>query len=133
LDGPQVIGQEEQQSKEIVQQALESCPIEFGESNSNSLPLQLPVYFKKFPTDSNEISALSTAEQLFYSVTQSEDDCVRIECLTRDQRNSEEWHQQRKGRLTASDFHNVYAMQKQTNPTMVAKRVVDTHARALVM
>ena len=86
--------------------------------------MPLPEYFKKFPTDSNEINALSTAEQLFYSLTLSEDDCVRIECLTRDQRNSEEWHQQRKGRLTASDFHKVYAMQKQTNPTMAAKRLL---------
>ena len=82
----------------------------------------MPEYFKKFSTDSNEISALSTAEQLFYSLTLSEDDCIRIECLTRDQRNSEEWHQQRKGRLTASDFHKVYA--KQTNPTTVANRLL---------
>ena len=42
LDGPKFVGQEEQQFKEIVQQALESCPIDCGESNSNSLPLPLP-------------------------------------------------------------------------------------------
>ena len=67
---------------------------------------------------------LSNAEQLFFSLVITEDDCSRIEFYTRDQRNSDEWYQQRQGRLTASDFHKIYAMQKQTNPTVVARRLL---------
>ena len=36
----------------------------------------------------------------------------------------DEWYQQRQGRLAASDFHKIYAMQKQTNPTIVARRLL---------
>ena len=58
---------------------------------------------------------------MFYSLVLTEDDRSRIELYTRDQRNSDEWYQQRQGRLTASDFHKVYAIQQQTNPTTVVR------------
>jgi len=82
-------------------------------------PLPLQDYYKEvFDGGTDTLDTLSTAEQLFYSLVLTEDSCSRIEFHTRDQRNSDEWYQQRQGRLTASDFHKVYAMQKQTNPTI---------------
>jgi len=88
------------------------------------LPLPLPDYFRKALHLNGETDTLSSAEQLFYSLVLSEDECSTIEFSTRDQRNSDEWYRQRQGRLTASEFHKIYAMQKQTNPTTVAKRLL---------
>ena len=87
--------------------------------------MPLPEHFKKYTTTTtDEVDSLSTAEQLFNSLALSGEDCSRIECSTRDQRKSDEWYRQRQGRLTASDFHKVYAMQKQTNPTTVARQLL---------
>ena len=102
-------------------QSSDFCSLQCEES---LLPLPLPEYFKEASRTINEIDTLSTAEQLFYSLVLSEDDCSRIESCTRDQRNSDEWYRQRQGRLTASDFHKIYAMQKQTNPTTVVRRLL---------
>ena len=84
---------------------------------SDVLPLPLPEYFKKCTITDEE----RTAEQAFYSLCLSEEDCSRIEYVTQDQRNSDEWYQQRQGTLTASNFHTVLSMQKQTIPITIAK------------
>ena len=91
------------------------------ESNSSSiLPLPLSEHYKKFSI-SDEVDLPRTNEQLFYSLNFTLEDCSKIECATRDLRNTDEWYRQRQGRLTASDFHKVYSMRKQTDPTTVAR------------
>ena len=90
---------------------------------SDMLPPPLPEYFKKCTLISKE-GLPSTAEQLFYSLTLSEEECTRIEHATREQTNSVEWHQQRQGRLTASTFHKIFGMRKQTDPVNAAKRLL---------
>ena len=87
---------------------------------SDVLPLPLPEYFKKCTITDEE----RTAKQAFYSLCLSEEDCSRIEYVTQDQRNSDEWYRQRQGRLTASNFHTVLSMQKQTNPITIAERLL---------
>ena len=79
-----------------------------AESNlSNIVPL--PEHYKKFSI-SDEYDLPSTAEQLFYSLNFSSEECSRIEHVTWHQRNTNEWYRQRQGRLTASDFHKIFSM-----------------------
>ena len=92
-----------------------------AESNLLSvLPLPLSEHYKKFSI-SEEKDVHTTAEQLFYSLNFSSEECSGIEHATRHQRNSDEWYRQQQGRLTASDFHRVFSMRKQTDPTSVAE------------
>ena len=76
---------------------------------SNVLPLPLPEHYKKFSI-SDEYDLPSTAEQLFYSLNFSSEECSRIEHVTWHQRSTDEWYRQRQGRLTASDFHKIFSM-----------------------
>ena len=124
--GKHVGEQNEEQSAERVGEQNEEQPIEppplisepidhlkaggGAESNlSNVLPLPLPEHYKKFSI-SDEYDLPSTAEQLFYSLNFSSEECSRIEHVTWHQRNTDEWYRQRQGRLTASDFHKIFSM-----------------------
>ena len=70
-----------------------------AESNlSNVLPLPLPEHYKKFSI-SDEYDLPSTAEQLFYSLNFSSEECSRIEHVTQHQRNTDKWYRQGQGRL----------------------------------
>ena len=62
-------------------------------------------------------------KQLFYSMCLQEEECVAMEKATRTQRDSYIWYQQQYGRLTASSFHSVLIMKKQTG-SKVADRLL---------
>ena len=50
---------------------------------------------------------VTSTNDLLYSMSLSSNDVDTIEKATRDQSNCLEWHQQRSGRITASNFHKV--------------------------
>jgi len=105
---------------------LTSCgPLADKETSSFiELPSPLTDHFRSACIDS-QTDIANTAKQLFYSLKLSKDECQSIEVATSMQRDSEEWFQQREGRLTASTFHNILNMRKQTDPTAVAKRFLN--------
>ena len=98
--------------------------IPYSEEVTNALPLPLPEYFKKHSLIHKDRGLPNTAEQLFISLTISKKECSEIEHATRNQRTSADWHQQRQGRLTASAFHTIFGMRKQTDRVNVAKRLL---------
>ena len=91
-------------------------------SQCDALPSPLTDYFR---TMCNEDDVTNTAKQLFYSLNITKQECRRIEEATRMQRDCTEWFQQREGRLTASSFHSVLNMRKQTDPATVAKKFLN--------
>ena len=63
----------------------------------------------------NKEDLLRKAVEVFRSISFSESECKAIEASTRLQRNSEEWIIQRRGRITASSFHDVYVLKDGTS------------------
>lgn len=64
----------------------------------------------------NKEDLLRKAIEVFRSLRFSDSECKAIEASTRLQRNSEEWGIQRRGRITASSFHDVYILKDSTSP-----------------
>jgi len=54
----------------------------------------------------------------------SEEDCLRIECLSRNQANSDAWVQARSERITASNFGKVCKLKPSTAPENTVKAVL---------
>ena len=92
-------------------------------SNKVNLPKSLSEFFIENCKQSDQ-NILEKAKQIFYSLHLQEEQCVAVEKATRSQRKSVIWHQQRHGRLTASSFHSVISMKKQTDPQVVAGRLI---------
>ena len=62
------------------------------------------------------------AEALFYSLSITQEQCDAIEQATQRQRDCDVWYKQRKGRLTASSFHNILTAK---NPEKVATNLME--------
>ena len=76
-------------------------------SNTNVLPLPLTeLYDIKYCALSQKALA-EKADELFINLKISEIQRREIERATREQRNCTEWQQQRKGHITASNFHDI--------------------------
>ena len=72
----------------------------------------------------NEEDLLRKAIEVFRSIRFSNSECKAIEASTRLQRNCEEWGAQRRGRITASCFHDVYVLKDSTSPRSLCMRLL---------
>ena len=89
------------------------------------LPSPVTDHFRSMCINISGDDVTNTAKQLFYLLNYSMDECQKIEEATRMQRDCTEWLRQREGRLTASSFHTILNMRKQTDPTAVAGRLLN--------
>ena len=64
------------------------------------------------------------AVEIFMSVSVSRTECDAIELVTQLQRDSELWEAQRRGRITASSFHDVYVLRDTTSTKSLCKRLL---------
>ena len=64
------------------------------------------------------------AIETFISIGVSLTECDAIETATQSQRDSEVWEAQRRGRITASSFHDVYALRDTTSTKSLCKRLL---------
>ena len=64
------------------------------------------------------------AIEIFMSISISPTECDAIETATQLQRDSEVWEAQRRGRITASSFHDVYALRDTTSTKSLCKRLL---------
>ena len=65
------------------------------------------------------------AERIFIGLSITDEQCKQIEKATYLQSKSDEWTRQRNGRLTASNFHDVFVRKVTTNPVTIVWRVMD--------
>ena len=87
---------------------------------------KLPKLLADFFTDNckgSDQDIVEKGKQLFYSMCLQEEECMAVKKATRSQRDSDIRYQQWYGRLTASLFHSVLTMKKQTGPK-VADRLL---------
>jgi len=78
------------------------------------------VKYKEYSQD----ELVEQAEQLFQSITITNEQALIIEEKTRGQSSSPEWHEQRHGQLTASVFHDVWARKDSTDPDNLVRRIL---------
>ena len=87
-------------------------------------PVSLMQFFKEKLSSTIENDLSSIAKHLYFTLTLTDQECSVIEKLTRSQRESKRWFEYREGRLTASSFHSIYTLQKQTNPENLVQRIL---------
>ena len=100
-------------------QELTNC-----DSNSNCLPVPLMEYFSQLCRNITDENVAEKAEQLFYELNITQEQCDAIESTMRRQRECDAWHHQCQGRLTASSFHNILNMKSKTDPSNFLQRVL---------
>jgi len=88
-------------------------------SDSDEVSVALPSSLMELYTEEYRNMSSTTvsekAKEIFQSLSLSQEDCQNIERSTRLQNQSEDWHKQRQGRLTASIFHNVLTKKSKTS------------------
>ena len=67
---------------------------------------------------------LSRAKQIFASMEVSESESKLIEQCTKQQRESDHWFMYRRGRITASSFHDVYVLKPKTDPKKLINKLL---------
>ena len=91
---------------------------------NESLPQSLMEYISEKCTNVTNENIQETAKELFYSLSFTQEQCNAIEQATHRQRDCNNWYNQRKGRLTASSFHNVMTAK---NPEKVATKLMENN------
>ena len=94
------------------------------ESGKPTFPMPLMQFFKEKLTSTAENDLSTITKHLYFSLILTADECLVIEKVTRSQRESEEWFKHREGRLTASSFHSILTLRKQTNPENLVQRIL---------
>ena len=93
--------------------------------NTSMLPLPLTeLYSEEYRHMCNQ-SLSERAKEIFRFLSFTQEDCDIIEKSTKLQRKCLEWHKQRKGRLTASVFHDIMVKKSQTNCESLVKKISD--------
>ena len=64
------------------------------------------------------------AIEIFMSISVSPAECDAIETATKLQRDNEVWVAQRRGRITASSFHDMYTLRDTTSINFLCKRLL---------
>ena len=67
---------------------------------------------------------LARAKQIFLSMKVSDCECRLIERSTKQQRECDDWFMYRKGRITASSFHDIYVLKAQTDPKKLINKIL---------
>ena len=97
------------------------------EATCQVLPSPLTELYSEEYRSMSSTSVSKRAIEIFRSLSLSQKDCNNIERSTQLQRESEDWHKQRQGRLTASIFHDVLVKKNGTScESLVKKCVVKT-------
>ena len=91
---------------------------------SVSIPKALTELYNENYRLLNKEDLLRKAVEVFRSISFSDSECKAIEASTRLQRNCEEWNIQRRGRITASSFHDVYVLKDGTSPESLCIRLL---------
>ena len=97
--------------------------------NQSTIPLsRLPLpltalYDEKYKCLKGE-QLLIKAREVFQGITISESACEHIELQTCKQRECREWHEQRKGRITASSFHEILVFKSNGNPQNIIRALL---------
>ena len=74
---------------------------------------------------------MKKAEDIFQAIAISDQEAEVLERTTCLQREYVEWYQQRKGRLTASYFHDIVVRKESTDVEPLVKRVMDYEPKNL--
>ena len=90
----------------------------------NSLPKPLTDLYSDVYHGLNREQLLEKAKEIFKTLALSNDASRTIEYYTRAQRESSIWHAQRRGRITASSFHDVFVLRATTDPSALVKRLL---------
>ena len=72
----------------------------------------------------NKELLLKKSQEIFRSISFTVNQCKIIEQVTRSQRQSTEWYNQRRGRITASLFHDIFAFKEKEDPVNLLKRLL---------
>ena len=91
---------------------------------SVSIPKALTELYNENYRLLNKEDLLRKAVEVFRSISFSDSECKAIEGSTHLQRNCEEWNIQRRGRITASSFHDVYVLKDGTSPESLCIRLL---------
>ena len=91
---------------------------------SVSIPKALTELYNENYRLLNKEDLLRKAVEMFRSISFLDSECKAIEGSTRLQRNCEEWNIQRRGRITASSFHDVYVLKDGTSPESLCIRLL---------
>lgn len=81
-------------------------------------------YFSQRCMNITDEDVIEKAEQLFYQLNVTQEQCDAMELTTRRQRESDTWYNQHQGRLVASSFHSVLSMKSKTDPSTFLQRVL---------
>ena len=74
----------------------------------------------------DNVLLLKKSKEIFLNLSVTDEQSRTIELITRSQRQSSEWYNQRKGRITASSFHDVFEFKARGNPKNLLKRLLST-------
>ena len=103
---------------------VDSSKLRGTESGEPTFPTSLMQFFKKKLSSTAENDLSSISKHLYFTLTLTDQECSMIEKLTKNQRESKRWFEYREGRLTASSFHSIYTLRKQTNPENLVHRIL---------
>ena len=92
--------------------------------NSDCFFVSLIEHFSQLCRNVTDENVTENAEQLFYELNVNQEQCDAIESTTKRQRESDAWHHQGQGRLTASSFHGILNMKSKTDPSNFLQRVL---------
>lgn len=98
-------------------------PFEFELVNNLPLPLS-EVYSNQCDSEDDRSTVLKKAEQVFQALEITDNEVKSIEVATRAQNNSSEWKKQRRGRITASAFHDILVRKDSTAPETIVERLL---------
>ena len=92
---------------------------------TNLLPSKLIMdYFDSQYQKLDRTTLLARAKQIFLSMRASDCECRLVEQSTKQQRECDDWFIYRKGRITASSFHDVYVLKAQTDPKNLINKLL---------
>ena len=96
---------------------------DYGSTDSN-IPAPLTALYQAGYELMNDEELATEAERLFCEMTISDSDFGVIKEATVAQNNCAAWTEQRKGRLTASLFHDVFVRKPTTDPVPLLKKIM---------
>ena len=83
------------------------------------------LYDAKYRTLKKEL-LLQKSREIFLGLSITDEQSRAIELVTRPQRKSNEWYNQRQGRITASLFHDVFTFKERNNSVNLLKRLLSS-------
>ena len=108
---------------------VQDCSTIISESSiaTDSLNSNLIVdYFDLKYQELDDASLLAKAKEIFLTMKVSDRECGAIEQSTKQQRECDNWFTYRKGRITASLFHDIYVLKAKTDPKKLISKLLSS-------